>query len=50
MQKVQRVLSALAAAGLHLDPKKCVFAAQEVTYLGFIIIAGKGIACDLAKQ
>lgn len=50
MRKVRLVLRALAAAGLHLDPKKCVFAAKEVTYLGFIISAGKGISCDPEKQ
>ena len=50
MEKVRRVLRALAKAGLHLDPLKCAFATKEVKYLGFIIQAGKGIACDPEKQ
>lgn len=48
--KVQLVLKALALAGLHLDPKKCVFSTTEVTYLGFIVRAGEGISCDPEKQ
>ncbi|KAM4060258.1 reverse transcriptase (RNA-dependent DNA polymerase) [Hirsutella rhossiliensis] len=48
--KVRRVLQALADAGLHLDPAKCEFSVQEVKYLGFIVNAGKGIACDPEKQ
>ena len=48
--KVRLVLDRLAEAGLHLDPKKCVFAATEVTYLGFIVRAGEGISCDPEKQ
>ncbi len=43
------MLRVLKAAGLYLNPKKCVFAAKEVTYLGFIIKAGKGIAYNPAK-
>jgi Reverse transcriptase (RNA-dependent DNA polymerase)/Aspartyl protease len=37
MAKVRRVLRALAAAGLHLDPQKCAFGVHEVKYLGFIV-------------
>ncbi|XP_044714694.1 reverse transcriptase (RNA-dependent DNA polymerase) domain-containing protein [Hirsutella rhossiliensis] len=48
--KVRKVLQALADAGLHLDPAKCEFSVQEVKYLGFIVNAGKGIACDPEKQ
>lgn len=47
--KVRRVLKALAEAGLYLDPKKCAFATKEVKYIGFIIKAGEGIACDPEK-
>ncbi len=43
------MLRALKAVGLHFNPKKCVFAAKEVTYLGFIVKAGKGIAYNPAK-
>ncbi|KAL6359921.1 hypothetical protein LRP88_07349 [Fusarium phalaenopsidis] len=50
MAKVQLVLKALEKAGLHLDPKKCEFAVQEVKYLGFIVRAGEGVACDPEKQ
>lgn len=50
MEKVKRVLRALAGAGLHLDPTKSAFATQEVKYLGFIVRAGEGIACDPEKQ
>ncbi|KAM4061338.1 reverse transcriptase (RNA-dependent DNA polymerase) [Hirsutella rhossiliensis] len=32
------------------DPAKCEFSVQEVKYLGFIVNAGKGIACDPEKQ
>ena len=48
--KVQKVLQALSDAGLHLDPAKCEFSVQEVKYLGFIVNAGKGVACDPEKQ
>ncbi len=48
--KVRQVLKSLADAGLHLDPAKCEFSVQEVKYLGFIVRAGKGIACDPEKQ
>ncbi|OAQ57979.1 Pol [Purpureocillium lilacinum] len=48
--KVRRVLESLADAQLHLDPAKCEFSVQEVKYLGFIVRAGKGIACDPEKQ
>jgi transposase InsO family protein len=49
MDKVRRVLRALAAAGLYLDPKKCAFMVKEVKYIGFIVKAGEGIACDPEK-
>jgi transposase InsO family protein len=48
--KVRLVLRSLADAGLHLDPAKCEFSVQKVKYLGFIVQAGKGIACDPEKQ
>lgn len=48
--KVRLVLQSLADAGLHLDPAKCEFSVKEVKYLGFIVRAGKGIACDPEKQ
>lgn len=49
MAKVRRVLNALAAAGLYLNPKKCLFAVKEVPYLRFIIKAEEGIAYDPEK-
>lgn len=48
--KVRRVLRSLADAGLYLDPAKCEFSVKEVKYLGFIVRAGKGVACDPEKQ
>ena len=50
MKKVRRILRALSAAGLHLDPQKCAFGVKKVRYLGFIVRAGEGIACDPEKQ
>ena len=34
---VRQVLAKLAAAGLHLNPKKCEFHRTEITYLGLVI-------------
>lgn len=48
-QKVRLVLRDLEKAGLHLDPKKCQFSVKEVKYLGYIVRAGEGIACDPEK-
>lgn len=48
--KVRLVLQSLTDAGLHLDPAKCEFSVKEVKYLGFIVRAGKGIACHPEKQ
>lgn len=36
-------------AGLTIDVKKCAFEAPEVTYLGYIVKAGKGLRMDPAK-
>ncbi|MDA4133781.1 MAG: ribonuclease H family protein, partial [Thaumarchaeota archaeon] len=48
--KVWQVLGSLRDAGLHLDPAKCEFGVKQVKYLGFIVKAGEGIACDPEKQ
>ncbi|GKU10804.1 unnamed protein product [Fusarium langsethiae] len=37
------VLSALEKHGLHLKPSKCAWNVQEVSFLGFTAVAGKGI-------
>jgi transposase InsO family protein len=50
MAKVRLVLIELAKAGLSIDPKKCAFVTKEVKYLGFVVQAGRGIACDPEKQ
>ena len=47
---VRRVLQRLQNAGLSLDPAKCEFGVKSTKYLGFIIRAGEGIACDPDKQ
>jgi hypothetical protein len=49
MEKVNMVLERLRSAGLQLDIKKCEFAVKEVKYLGFVIMAGKGIKVDPEK-
>jgi hypothetical protein len=46
---VQKVLSKLQAARLHVDIKKCEFKVKATKYLGFIIKAGKGLRMDPAK-
>ena len=43
------MLRVLGAVGLYFNPKKYIFAAKKVTYLGFIVKAGKGITYNLAK-
>lgn len=43
MEHVDKVLSALAKNDLHLKPSKCVWITQEVSFLGFTAVAGKGI-------
>lgn len=48
-KKVRRILRALSAAGLNLDPAKSEFSVQTVKYVGFILRAGQGIACDAEK-
>ena len=48
--KVRQVLISLRDAGLHLDLAKCEFSVKQVKYLGFIVKAGEGIACDPEKQ
>jgi hypothetical protein len=47
--KTKQVLSALQAAGLHLDIDKCEFSVQTTKYLGYIIEAGKGLRMDPEK-
>jgi hypothetical protein len=37
------VLEALEENGLHLKPSKCAWNVQEVSFLGFTAVAGKGI-------
>lgn len=46
---VQKVLSKLQDAGLHVDIKKCEFEVTTTKYLSFIIEAGKGIRIDPNK-
>ncbi|POS82466.1 hypothetical protein EPUL_005580 [Erysiphe pulchra] len=50
LQKVDLILKRLADAQLKLDLRKCNFAVKEVKYLGFVIIAGKGISVDPDKK
>lgn len=49
LKAVKDVLRRLAKEDLRLDPKKSVFGVKQVTYLGFIVTAGKGISMDPAK-
>ena len=36
-ERLDRVLSALLAAGLTLNPRKCVFGARSITFLGHVV-------------
>jgi len=42
-EHVGKVLEALKNASLHLKPSKCEWHKQEITFLGFTAVAGKGI-------
>lgn len=42
-EHVRLVLEALKRNQLHLKPSKCVWFTQEVSFLGFTAVAGKGI-------
>ncbi|KAI0992952.1 hypothetical protein K3495_g15232 [Podosphaera aphanis] len=44
--KVKLVVTKLMNAGLTIDVKKCAFEAPSVTYLGYIVEAGKGLRMD----
>ena len=46
---VRKVLVRLREAGLQLDIDKCEFEVQETKYLGFIIVADKGLRIDPDK-
>ena len=48
-EKVKLVVRKLLEAGLTIDVKKCAFEAPSVTYLGYIVDAGKGLRMDPAK-
>lgn len=48
-RKVELVVRRLMEAGLTIDVKKCAFDAPRVTYLGYIVEAGKGLRMDPAK-
>lgn len=48
-EKVKLVVKKLMDAGLTIDVKKCAFEASSVTYLGYIVDAGKGLRMDPAK-
>ena len=43
------MLAALEKARLYLDLVKCEFSVKLIKYLGFIIIVGEGVSCDLEK-
>jgi hypothetical protein len=45
----EQVLEALAKAGLHLKPAKCVWNTKKVDFLGFTAIAGKGVCMSEDK-
>lgn len=49
-EKLNRVLDRFVDAQLKLDLSKCEFAVKEVRYMGFIVIAKKGISVDLEKK
>lgn len=40
---VEQILEALEGNSLHLKPSKCVWGVQEVSFLGYTAVAGKGI-------
>ncbi|KAI0999783.1 hypothetical protein K3495_g8417 [Podosphaera aphanis] len=46
---VRSILDKFGKAGLYLDIDKCEFLCHKVTYLGFIVKAGQGIAVDPIK-
>jgi hypothetical protein len=48
-EHVRKVFIRLREAGLQIDIDKCEFEVQETKYLGFIIVAGKGIRMDPEK-
>lgn len=48
-QKVKLIVKKLLDAGLTIDVKKCAFEAPSVTYLGYIVEAGKGLRMDPSK-
>ena len=48
-QKVKLVVKKLLDAGLTIDVNKCAFEAPSVTYLGYIVEAGKGLRMDSSK-
>lgn len=48
-EKVKLVVTKLMNAGLTIDVKKCAFEAPSVTYLGYIVEAGKGLRMDPSK-
>ena len=45
---LKEVLDRLAAAGLSVNPEKCLFFRSEIKYLGFII-NNEGVKLDLSK-
>lgn len=45
----EQVLEALAKAGLHLKPAKCVWNTTKVDFLGFTAVAGKGVCMSEDK-
>ena len=48
LSHLEEIFSRLIAAGLKLNPEKCVFAADEVNYLGYLV-SSKGIQPDPDK-
>lgn len=49
LEKVKLVVKKLMDAGSLIVVKMCVFEASNVTYLGYIVDAGKGLRMDPAK-